>query len=126
MQDPTCAHCDNEIRVYGHSEEIKCPECGALYTLSKSEIGDGQAQYEYEFVGFNCIYNSFMDKCENMCPAPFMFCEEHVSDKFINEAERNIKSCEARLQESVERLDKMNESKKTWMIGKLSGIDEPR
>lgn len=131
MQDPKCVKCNSNIKVYSYTNVggIKCPDCGAYYQLlnQNNNAQPGiDINFTYEFVEFRCIYVSYLNPCDNVCPAPEMYCQEHTSDKFIEEVQKEIVSNDKRLKESKDKLDKVYESKKTWLIGKLSGIDEAR
>jgi hypothetical protein len=131
MQDPKCAKCSNTIKVYSYanSNGIKCPDCGAYYELisQNSNAQPGvDIGFTYEFLEFRCIHSSYLTPCENVCPTLGMYCKDHTSDKFIEEVQKEITSNDRRLQESKTKLDRVYESKKTWLIGKLSGIDETR
>lgn len=138
MQDLICIKCDNAIRLYSQDESIKCGkcgkcgECGAYYV---SRLGSNQTvqvsasneiEIEYEFVEFRCIQSDYFKLCSNVCPAPYMFCQEHTDDKNVDSAIRDVQYNEKRLQTSKDKLEKIYESKKIWLIGKLSGVDESR
>ena len=124
MKDTTCIKCGCLIQQWVRSDNIKCKQCGALYKLSSSDAQDQAIEYSYDFVGFNCIHSSISGDCDKFCPAPRMYCKEHVSDESFENINKQISYAEDRVKALKEDLECMQDSKKTWLIQKVSGIDE--
>jgi hypothetical protein len=124
MQDSMCIKCGTKIQCWSYRESIKCKCCGALYEIENKDVGDQEIEFTYKFLGFKCIYSSALDSCDNTCPAPQMFCKEHTSDDSFAAAKKSIEYAENRLELAKETLNQMEESKKTWLIQEVSGIDE--
>jgi ribosomal protein S27E len=122
MQDTDCIKCDNLIRLFARSDTIRCDNCGATYNFVDSTNGDQHIEFMYEFVEFRCVLGG-MEKCHNPCPAPSMFCKEHVSDESFKRTNSELQYAEKRIGEVKEKIRRMEESKKVWIIQKLSGID---
>ncbi|KKL96795.1 hypothetical protein LCGC14_1840890 [marine sediment metagenome] len=123
LQSPICEKCGENIMLWAYSENISCTECGAVYHVSKSELKDQYMEYEFDFVEFQCIQKSITESCQNVCPAPSMFCKEHTSDESFKEAKNAIQYAMNRVATTKEKLKKMEESKKIHLIQKVSGID---
>jgi len=118
-----CQHCKNKI-LNGQLEDIHvCNSCGARYKLVRTNFTNGEPNMEYAFSGFNCIERNYFDKCNNTCPAPFMYCQYHCNDDSINKAKRAIDEAKSKVTDAESKLKAVEESKKTWMITELSGID---
>ena len=124
MQDTICEKCRATIKIWTKSNKIKCRECGSLYELESSESGDQHINYVFSFVGFECIHSALSSACNNLCPAPGMFCKEHVSDESFKAIENSISYVAQRLVTAEATLEQMKESKKTWLIQEVSGINE--
>jgi hypothetical protein len=124
MQDPVCEKCSTKIPIWKRDNIIKCRECGAFYTIIDSELQDQHIDYSFNFVGFKCINITNFQGCDNICPAPGMYCREHVSDSNFITAKNSITYAIERLADAKENLKRMEESKKTWLIQEVSGIDE--
>lgn len=119
-----CAHCGYK----DHSMEMKanwsCVKCGARYSLVSHLVdANGEIDYEYDMVGFVCIQNDFMEKCDNQCPAPYMYCKVHSSEKHLERAKKSIDDAKRRVEDAKHKCKLVEESRKTWMITELSGID---
>jgi len=95
-----------------------------LYEIESKDVGDHQIDFTYKFIGFKCVYSSALEGCDNTCPAPHMYCKEHTSDASFESARKSIQYAENRLELAKETLQQMEESKKTWLIQEVSGIDE--
>ena len=131
MEQITCEKCGAIIRLYNCPTKIKCTNCAATYQVSKQDLGiriseSGEQRIEliYNFVEFQCIYAVMSGDCTNHCPALGMYCKEHASDSFLKDAESNISYCEERVIVAKEKLQRIEESKKIWLIEELSGINE--
>lgn len=125
VQNVMCEKCGAIINLYNYAPIIRCDSCGASYNVSTSDMKDTQnMEFTFDFTGFQCMYKSFSSVCANKCPAPEMFCKEHTSDNAFKDAQTGIKYCKERLAEAEDRLRKMEESKKTWLIMEVSGLDE--
>lgn len=122
-QDVHCIKCSEQIKVYGKPDEMSC-SCGANYSILKANIVDQQVEMEYKFMGFVCIYSSYSSTCKNSCPAPNMFCKEHCSDEAIVSAKKDIEYAEQRVAQTKNKLASLEESKRTWLINQMSGLDE--
>ena len=117
-----CLHCEYKLRFNISNKTERCNNCGASYKLinhSENNIELSEVSCNYNFDSFMCKYF----KCDNKCPLPFMFCVEHCDDKFIERIEYNIKMANSTIESNNEKIRLMKESKKTWMITKLSGIN---
>jgi len=124
MREADCLKCDNPIRVSAGATETIC-SCGAKYIVSNRYLDLDNVTYELDFSGFICINNrSYMNKCYNACPTAHMFCEDCVSDKHIDDKNRDIQTAQKRLEEHKHILDRILESKKVWLMRKLSGLSE--
>ena len=53
-----------------------------------------------------------------------MYCEEHLKDEDFETARNSISYTRGRLQVADQMLERMEESKKIWLIQKVSGIDD--
>ena len=119
-----CQHCNNKI-LNGTLEDIHvCSSCGARYKGVATKLNNGEPTVEYTFTGFNCIEMNYFDKCNNTCPAPFMYCQYHCNDASIEKAKRVIEEAKNKVEEAKDKLKAVEESKKTWMITELSGIND--
>lgn len=124
MQDSMCIKCGTKIQSWVRSDTIRCKICGAIYEVEDSTVGDQTVEYTYKFVGFHCIHSSSLESCDNICPASHMYCKDHTSDSSFEAANNSIRYAEERLEIVKETLTQMEESKKTWLIQEVSGIDE--
>jgi len=119
-----CRHCSKTIFNSSLENIMICNSCGARYELVNININNNEPLTEYTFTGFNCIEQSWLEKCTNTCPAPFMFCKNHSDDHNIKKAEESIKAAEEKVIEAEDKLKAIKESKKTWMVTELSGISD--
>lgn len=124
MQDSTCEKCGIEIQIWKRADTIRCKNCGALYDIISSELQDQHIDYVFNFIEFRCINVAALKDCDNACPAPGMYCKEHVSDTSFTSVRSSISYATQRLADAKEILERMEESKKTWLIQEVSGIDE--
>jgi len=124
MGDAMCIRCGITLKVYKQSAVIKCKECGAVYNLTERKLNDENVELDYDFAGFNCIHTTYDSTCSNACPAAQMYCKEHTSDESFESAKSSIGYAEKSLEAAKDVLEKMEESKKTWLIQEVSGIDE--
>lgn len=128
MMNTVCIKCNSTISIFsGDRSSTKCLSCGAFYSkkLPPLSISDhSEVTIDYEFIEYRCMHSYFSDACTNVCPAQSMFCEGHSDDRSINYAIQDVSYCEARLLEAKEKLSLINESKKTWLIANISGINE--
>lgn len=122
-QDVHCIKCNDQIKIYGKPDEMACG-CGANYSILKAHIVDQQVEMEYKFMGFVCVQSGFNSNCKNPCPAPNMYCKEHCSDEAIASAKRDIEYAEQRMVQNKNKLASLEESKKTWLINQMSGLNE--
>jgi len=131
MYDVTCIKCNGKISGYKILKEFIC-ECGAKYDVNLTgnpkvlmgPKGDPTVEYLYNFLGFVCIHSSYSDRCENICPASFMYCKEHSDESSMDDIKKSIVYAEGNLNKIKESFERMQESRKTWLIKKVSGIDE--
>jgi hypothetical protein len=119
-----CQHCDNKILNKVLEDIHICNLCGAKYKVVNINLNNGEPGVEYTFIGFNCIEISYLNKCNNTCPAPFMYCQYHCNDESIRKTKRLIEEAKNKVKEAEDKLKAIKESKKTWMITELSGIDD--
>ena len=124
MQSASCIKCGTVFQMWVRSDTIKCKECGATYEVEDSVLGDQHVEYSYKFVGFSCMHSSAMTTCDNKCPASNMYCKEHIGDEYFATANNSIEYAEKRLIEAKEKLERLEESKKIYLIQEVSGIDE--
>jgi hypothetical protein len=125
MQDCNCVKCSASMYIKARSDKLKCNNCGALYSLDNSELCDQHLEFDYNFEGFECLYEDYLDgSCGEICPAMKMYCKEHSGEKFQNMAKNNITYAEKKLEEAKNKLDNINESRRTWLIQEVSGLDE--
>lgn len=128
MQPTKCLRCDSKIHSsssMARSEGLNCSECGAHYEYTRRHLGKDQVDFHFKFSGFRCMKRkSFGSNCDNVCPGPGMYCEEHTDEKAFEEARNSIKYAEQRLEESKEEMKRMEESKRLWLVNEVSGIDE--
>jgi len=124
MNDTECEKCNGAIHFKDDADTAKCRTCGSLYEIDENIINEQVVERTYNFVEFQCIHATYTNKCNNKCPASEMYCMEHVSDDNLISAEQSVEYAKDRLQSAEEILEQMRESKKTWLIQKVSGIDE--
>ena len=124
IQNPVCEKCGTIIQQNGYAPLIKCSVCGAVYKMTTSVVTDANQNMEFtfDFLEFQCLYKNFAASCTNRCPAPEMYCKEHVADTFFKEAQSNIDYYKDRLREAETKLDKISESKKIHLTQELAGI----
>lgn len=123
LEGVECHHCKNTILdSYILNTEI-CKSCGARYDLISTNVENNLIDAEYIFGGFNCMEQGWLEKCTNICPAPFMYCRQHSNDDSIKKAEREIEEAKGKVDQAKSKLDTIRESKKTWIVTKLSGMD---
>lgn len=115
-----CLHCEYKFRFDISNNIERCNNCGASYKLIQYSTDTSEVLCSYKFDNFLCRYF----KCDNKCPLPFMYCIEHCGTKYIGKVEDNIKYANSTIKSDREKINLMKESKKTWMITKLSGINE--
>jgi len=126
FQDCKCLKCDNIIRMYNLNPNFaKCVQCGALYVLIGKQIDDGYktVSFDYDFIGFECI-NSGINICSNLCPSSFMYCQKHSSSEVIEKIKDDIDYNTKRIKDLEQKLEQVEESKKTWLINEMAGIGE--
>lgn len=124
LEDIECNHCGHKISVRVKEDHAQCPVCGALYEKQHLSLNQDSVSATYEFLGFACMYSSGFDKCKNICPSPYMYCADHSNEETISKQEDSIQHYKKRLEKEEDRLKMMKESRKTWIVMKLSGIDE--
>jgi hypothetical protein len=126
IKNVVCEMCLEKIFVKARSDTLKCDTCGARYQFDKSIVCDQHIEYEYNFVGFECLYDDIItgNKCSNLCPSMKMYCKDHSSQEYQRRAEYNIQLIEKRLRDAKTTLDNINESKRIWLIQEVSGLDD--
>lgn len=128
MSNVICQKCSCKIFVTkSSSSSITCKECGAFYKAINYDTNVDELKIEltYEFRGFKCLDFTYgTGSCDSMCPAPYMYCKEHTNDEWFDRVQRCVVSAESTLKTYQDRLDRMKESKKVWLIQEVSGIDE--
>jgi hypothetical protein len=124
MQNATCEKCGSVIQLWTCENIIRCNSCGAIYNVSTTELKDQYVEFTFNFVEFQCMHSNISGNCTTKCPAPEMYCKDHTSDEAFKDANNNISYCEDRLLIAKEKLQKMEESKKIWLIEEVSGINE--
>ncbi len=118
----TCEKCGETISSSSASDKLKCSHCGAFYNMTTSNFKTGEVEYDFEFVEFQCVFPNFVNTCENKCPAPNMYCKKHTSDEEFDSQQKAIKYYEDCIEGVKNKLQKIEESKKIWLIEELSGI----
>ena len=118
-----CQHCKNKIFNITLDETCVCKTCGSKYKLIDLKISNQQISAEFEFEGFCCLEQGYINKCNNMCPAPSMFCMIHSDESSIKKTKDSIKIAEDAVERERNKLDLIIKSKKTWIITNLSGIE---
>ena len=119
-----CRHCKNKVLGSVLESIGVCDNCGARYELLNTNLSNQKVTVEFKFEGFNCLEISFFSKCNNICPAPFMYCRSHSDDVSIKRAEGTVESAKKTVEKEKDKLNMIKESKKTWMVTKLSGIED--
>jgi hypothetical protein len=121
-----CEKCEQSLwSDLSFNKIIKCNKCGATYKVMSEYCEKSNIKLECEFSEFRCTKLELDGStCQNVCPAQDMFCQAHLSDSCYN----SIKSCIQYYEDVVitqrKQLDKMDESKKIWLIQELSGLEE--
>ena len=121
MQKACCEKCSNLIDF--DSDEVKCRECGAVYGIDSTEINEDEILKIYNFVEFRCMHRTYAESCNNKCLAPEMYCEEHTKDEDFISARNSLTYANDRVRVAGRVLERMEESRKLWLIKKVSGID---
>ena len=130
MQGTTCEKCGCNILLWRQKgDTIRCNECGAFYQLIKRkfvehESKENEVEYSFDFIGFRCMLIKGSGYCKNACPAPGMYCKEHISEQAFKDARALSNYCAGRLKEVEDRLEQMEESKRIWLIQEISGIED--
>jgi hypothetical protein len=124
LESIDCANCGSKKSFGNLQDKHVCDDCGALYTLISSEIEESNIKAEYKFAGFSCMEIGWLEKCDNVCPTPYTYCEKHSSDFAIKKVEGEIETAEKKVNETKEKLKRIKESKKIWIISELSGIKD--
>ena len=125
MQNATCAHCSASISTWRWNQEdmVTCSECGAVYRKGGSELKVDEVHVIYDFVEFRCLCK-LPSPCTNVCPTGGMFCQEHVSDEEFKKVNDGKKYHLDRIAEVEKVLNRMSESKKTWLITQIGGLND--
>lgn len=118
-----CPNCSSPI-LFNGDIQIKCKKCGAFMQVKSTKIVDYKMECILNYDGFVCINSAYQNTCFNVCPAEYMYCKEHCKQENIDDQKKRIKSAEEDLSEQKEKLKLIEASRKTWLITKLSGIDE--
>lgn len=125
LSDFTCIHCGHKSIFLDMKSAWHCAKCGAKYKLMGHTINNlGNIECEYNMNGFNCIQGSYTNKCDNVCPAPYMYCKEHSDKEHLERAKRAVSDAAKRVEDAKSNYKLVEESRKTWMITELSGMDD--
>lgn len=126
MQSPECIKCGENIKLYARSNILRCESCGAFYEMQTQNLGDQHVEFTYDFKSYKCMNKVIFekDKCEEECPAPHMYCLNHLTDEHFTQARSGITYAEQRVEEAKDKVQRMEEAKKTWLIKEVSGIDD--
>ena len=120
-----CEKCGETIILWSCPDKcVKCTKCGAVYNVLCSKYADQSVRVECEFVEFQCIQNSVVSNCSNICPASGMYCKEHLTDECYTVVKDCIKYYEKLIETSTIQLSRMDEAKKMWLVEELSGLDD--
>ncbi|MFA5024284.1 MAG: hypothetical protein WC523_04970 [Patescibacteria group bacterium] len=119
-----CEKCGENIQLWTCPEKnVKCKRCGAFYKVIEIKYEDQCVRFECEFVEFQCIKVDAMSvPCTNVCPAQAMFCKDHVTDECFRAANTVMEYHEKLIELGKEELNRMEESKKIWLIEEISGV----
>jgi len=128
--DADCLICSTSISIRDREEFIRCGECGANYILIPHILTADSPELTYTFDGHKCMYSSIGGSlpinerwCSEGCPTARMYCEEHCASSYIDNARGAVSYAQGRVVSAEEKLDKLEESKKIWLMRELSGID---
>jgi len=119
-----CEKCGSSIQMHAYQAVVKCSTCGSTYELASSEIKEGNVEMTFEFAEFQCMHKTYSEQCQNKCPASEMYCKKHTSDEAFKDAHNSVSYYREYLAEAEDKLNRMEESKKTWLIEEVSGINE--
>ena len=123
IENPICDMCGTTISVWKYSDNIKCGCCGAVYiSVVNKGVQDQYTKYDFKFKHFECLHKTAIDDCKNVCPAPNMYCIDHITDEHFDKLKDSVKYYENQIKKIKEILDAMEESKKTWLVKEMSGI----
>jgi len=119
----TCSQCSGTLYAF-HKSNLRCSDCGANYEKIEERTEDLEWEIDYKLSGFKCRHHDFltMTYCDNDCPTSHMFCEEHISEKEFVRAKEMVRYNEKALESSKLILESMEQSKKNWLVNKLSGL----
>lgn len=128
MQNVVCPQCGCSISTWKWNTEdtLTCFECGATYQKTDSEIKSDEVHTTYNFVEFRCLCHPSTGPCKNACPAGGMYCREHVTDEEFKRINDSIKYNQDRIADFEKVLNRLIESKKTWLILELGGLSESK
>lgn len=115
--------CGVSISSNNIMNSIHCRECGAFYNKIDLAVKDNGIEVSYEFEKYICIRPTYPEKCTNECPSPSMYCKEHLTDQYFEDARAEIERAEGTMLTSKDKIEKMNESLRQWKIIELSGIN---
>ena len=119
-----CEKCGETIQLWICPEKtLKCMGCGAVYLVKRTEYVDQCVEFECEFTEFQCVKSGLAESCVNTCPAPDMFCKAHLTDECYNGVHSSIVYYNNQLAAYQAQLNKMDESKRVWLINEMSGLD---
>lgn len=125
MSAATCEKCGRQWQLWGCPDKtVKCTECGAVYVITKREEESQGVRIECDFREFQCVHMTISSGCPNVCPAPGMYCKEHLSDESYAAIKNSIKYYEDMIASSKEKINKMDESKQTWLVQEIAGIED--
>ena len=129
--DVDCLICSTGIKVRDKGDSLRCGDCGAHYSLIAENVYCDDPNLMYEFAGHMCLHNNTGINltveerwCQEVCPTSRMYCKIHCADSYIDNARGGVSYSKGRVARAEELLDTLEESKKTWLIKELSGIDE--
>jgi hypothetical protein len=124
MHSTICEKCGSTIPLYTCPNTIRCYSCGATYKVTTTELKDQYVEFTFDFIEFQCLHSGLDSNCSNVCPAPEMYCRLHTSDDAFKDANTTIVYCEDRLALAKDKLQRMEESKKIYLIEDVSGIND--
>src|SRR5271157_6380239 len=90
MTSVDCEKCKYSCQLWLCPEkDFKCVSCGATYKVVSRVDNSHGVTLECEFLEFQCIFSTTIENCENVCPAPDMFCKKHLTDAYYDIVKNN-------------------------------------
>jgi len=118
-----CFNCQAPIMLSNANAFEVCDDCGGKYKRTNVSFCNNKVEVEFMSDGFGCLEQGYFAKCNNSCPGPNMYCKEHSNDDALDRAKQALKSSEETVRKREDRIRQIKESRKTWAISKLSGLD---